>query len=262
LLVLLFSAFPTISAFATTLRGIGLDALDGETITVKIDNRVITVRMCAVTAPKQGQPLADIARKHLDLLTKGKQVLIDYNILAPDAIIVGMLTVDGVDGGMQMIRDGAALYNRKFQAEVPSESRALYEQSEQAARSEGRGVWENHPDLSFEQLETETRGSTVPGESESQRAKRLTDEAHEMILHDNYQAAMARIREAIRLDPKLAEAHRNLAQIFLHTGRFPQALPEAREAVLLAPEFDKAHNTLGATLYLRGRPVATDLHLR
>jgi tetratricopeptide (TPR) repeat protein len=245
LAVLLFSAIRTTFASGTSLRGIGVDALDGETINVKVDNRVITVRLCAVTAPKKGQVLADVARNHLDLLTKGKQVLIDYNILGRDAIIVGIVTVDGMDVGMQMIRDGAALYNRRYQADVPQQSQSLYEQSEQAARAEARGVWENHPDLSLEELET---GSPASGESGSQRAKRLSNEAHEMILQGNFQGAMARVREAIRWDPKLADAHKNLALIFFHTIRYEDGLPEAREAVRLAPEFDESHNVLGVIL--------------
>jgi tetratricopeptide (TPR) repeat protein len=201
-----------------------------------------------VTAPKNGHVLANIARSHLDLLTKGKQVSIDFNILGRDAI-VGIVTVDGIDVGMQMIRDGAATFDRRYEADLPAGSRELYERSEQAARAEGRGVWENRAVLAPEKLAGEIAGATKSDESESQDAKRLTNEAHEMILQGNYQAAMARVREAIRLDPKLAEAHRSLAQIFGNTGRHEDALPEAREAVRLAPEYDKAHNTLGANLF-------------
>jgi tetratricopeptide (TPR) repeat protein len=251
ILLLVLSICPVYetSALATTMHGVAVDALDGETINVNVANLIVKVGLCAVTAPRKGQNLAEVSRSHLALLTKGKQVSIDYNILARDGIIVGIVTVGGMDVGMQMIRDGAALYNRKSQADVPPESRWLYEQSEQAARSEARGVWENHPDLSLEKLETESLGSTVPGESESQRAKRLSNEAHEMILHDNYQAAMARLREAIRLAPNLGDAHKNLALLFCDTNRYQDALPEAREAIRLSPEFDKAHNVMGVTLY-------------
>jgi tetratricopeptide (TPR) repeat protein len=251
ILLLVLSICPVYktSALATTMRGVAVDALNGETINVNVDNLIVKVGLCAVTAPRKGQNLAEVARSHLALLTKGKQVSIDYNILARDGIIVGVVTVGGMDVGMQMIRDGAALYNRKYQADLPPESRVLYEQSEQAARTEARGVWEKRPDLSLEKLETESPGSY---ESGSQEAKRLSDEAHEMILQRNFQGAMARVREAIRLDPELAEAHRNLAQIFVFTERYEDALPEAREAVRLAPEFDKAHHTLGVTLYSLG----------
>jgi tetratricopeptide (TPR) repeat protein len=162
------------------------------------------------------------------------------------------VTVEGIDVGMQMIRDGAAVYNRKDETNVPGDSRGLYEQSEQAARAEGRGVWEGRSDLVPEKLETEIPASTSRGESGSREATRLTNEAHEMIIQGNYQGAMARVREAIRLDPKLAEAHRNLAQIFFSTRRYEDALPEAREAVRLAPDFDKARNTLGVALCFLG----------
>ena len=250
LLLVLSSCFVyRTSAVAMTLRGMAVDAVDGETINVKVDNRIVTVRLAAVTAPGKGQTLADVVRSHLELLTKEKQVSIDYSILPQAGTIVGIVTVDGTDIGMQMIRDGAALYNRKYQIDVPPDSRALYEQSEQAARAEARGVWKNHPDLSLEELETSDTSSARPTSSPSTEAKRLSDEARAMILQSNYQAAMARLREAIRLDPELGEAHKNLALLFCDTGRFEDALPEAREAVRLSPDFDKAHNVMGLTLY-------------
>lgn len=249
LAVLFFAVVPTSSASATTLRGVAVEALDGETINVKVDNRIVTVRLCAVSAPRKGQTLADVARSHLDLLTKGKQVSIDYNSLARGGIIVGIVTVDGMDAGMQMIRDGAALYNRKYEADVPIESRSLYEQSEQAARAEARGVWEKRPDLSTRELETESSESTNVTEPARLEARRLSTEARELMLQGNNKAAMGRLREAIRLDPQLGEAHKNLALLFCNTGRFEDALPEAREAVRLSPDFDKAHNVMGKTLY-------------
>src|SRR6516165_1809754 len=108
------------SASATTLRGVVIDALDGETITVKAANGLLTVRLCAITVPKSSQAFADIARNHLGLLTKGKEVSIDYNILARDGGVVGIVTAaDGTDVGLQMIRDGAAVYNRMYEADVP-----------------------------------------------------------------------------------------------------------------------------------------------
>lgn len=238
-----------ISASALTLRGEAVEALDGETINVKVDNRVVTVRLCAVTAPRKGQTLADVARSHLELLTKGKQVSIDYSSLSRDGIIVGIVTVAGMDVGMQMIRDGAALYNRTLQSDVPPDSRSLYEQSEQAARAETRGIWRNRPQLSLKDLETESSESTKVTEPARLEAQRLSTEARELILQGNNQGAMARLREAIKLDPGLGDAHKNLALLFCNSGRFEDALPEAREAIRLSPEFDKAHNVMGKTLY-------------
>jgi tetratricopeptide (TPR) repeat protein len=183
------------------------------------------------------------------MLTKGKQLSIEYNGLAQDGFLLGIVMANGMDVGMQMIRDGAALYDRRYEADVPPESRQFYEQSEFAARAEARGVWQNHPDLSVEELETKTKDSPSSGESERLQAKKLTDEAHEMILQGNKQAAMARAREAIRLDPTLGEAHKNLALLLCDTGRYEDALPEAREAIRLSPDFDKAHLVMGKVLY-------------
>lgn len=249
-LIVLFICFiNNAAASATTLHGVGLDARDGQTINVKIDNRTVTVSLCAVRAPRSGQSLADIARSHLEILTKGKQISIEYNGLAQDGMLVGIVTADGVDVGMQMIRDGAALYDRKYQDDVPPEYRSLYEKSESAARAEARGLWKNQTDVSIKALETETKISTSPTESERREAKKLSDEAHEMIVEGNSQAAMARAREAIRLDPNLGEAHKNLALLFFNTRHYEDALPEAREALRLSPDSDKAHLVMSKVLY-------------
>src|SRR5262249_34247797 len=125
LVVLLIGFVCNASPWAATLHGFGVDARDGQTINVKVDNRTLNVRLCAIRAPKKGQTLADVARSHLETLTKGKQVSIEYNGLAQDGVLVGIVMVDGIDIGMQMIRDGAALYDRRYQADIPPEWRPL-----------------------------------------------------------------------------------------------------------------------------------------
>ena len=242
----LFAILSTYLAFGTSasagiLRGVVVDALDGESITVKADKGIITVHLCAISVPQKSGAFAELAHSHLGLLAKGKEVSIDYNILARDGSVVGIVTTaDGIDVGMQMIRDGAALYNRMYEADVPPQTRGFYEQSEQAARAEGRGLWENR------------QGSSTESESGNLEARKLSNEARELILQGDTKAAMAKVREAIRLDPKLGEAHKNLALLFSDSGRCEDALPEAREAVRLSPDLDKAHNVLGKVLHCLG----------
>ncbi|MDI6827925.1 MAG: tetratricopeptide repeat protein, partial [Armatimonadota bacterium] len=64
--------------------------------------------------------------------------------------------------------------------------------------------------------------------------------------------AMREYREAIRLDPTLAEAHSNLGVILKDLGKLDEAIKEYREAIRLDPALGEAHNNLAIALYLKG----------
>jgi Flp pilus assembly protein TadD len=65
--------------------------------------------------------------------------------------------------------------------------------------------------------------------------------------------AEADLREAIRLDDKLAEAHAALAIAYDLGRQFEQSEPEHRRAVELAPRNARYLNNLGFSLFLRGK---------
>ena len=50
--------------------------------------------------------------------------------------------LDNTDIGAQMIRDGAAWFDASNQGRLSGADREIYQQSEQAARSERRGLWQ------------------------------------------------------------------------------------------------------------------------
>jgi len=240
-------------ASAATLVGSVVDVIDGDTFTVNVSNRPIKVRLCALTVPKKTQPFAEPARLHLALLLKGKQVSIEYKGLDRDGTIIGIVMVNDLDVGMQMIRDGAALFNRESEKDLPDQSRSLYEQSQQAARSEARGIWQNalaSRELPLEPLDLPNPESLA--KSTNTQAKKLTAESYSLIWQGNYSAAMPRVREALRLDPKLAEAHRMLAIIYGAREHYEQALTEVEEAIRLKPDVPEAHNDLGIILFWMG----------
>src|SRR5262245_4893903 len=65
--------------------------------------------------------------------------------------------------------------------------------------------------------------------------------------------AEAECREALRLNPGLAEAHNNLGAVLRARGRMDEAIAECRKAVRLRPGYAEAHNNLGAALASKGR---------
>jgi tetratricopeptide (TPR) repeat protein len=236
------------SAAAAVIHGVAVDAIDGETLDVTVNNRPTRVRLSVVTAPKKPKPLAEVARLHLALLVKGKQIDVEARGLDPNGDIVGIVTLNGNDVGLQMVRDGAAFYNRAFADNLPDQTRKLYEECEDAARSEARGVWQTSVVTPLPEGETDGVESPRPAGSNDE-ARKLNDDAYVLIQQGNYKAALPKCRDALRLDPDLADAHKNLALIFCDTGQYQDALPEVQQAIKLKPDSPKAHNVLGKILF-------------
>ncbi|MGH7172371.1 MAG: hypothetical protein ACRELG_19005 [Gemmataceae bacterium] len=89
------------------------------------------------------------------------------------------------------------------------------------------------------------------------KAAGLVRQAAQHIRANKHAAGLAELREAVKIAPRLAEAHNNLAWELL-TGpkelRDPaQALVEARQAVALDDYQATYHNTLGVALYRVGQ---------
>ncbi len=139
--LLLIALFST-SVEAATLFGRVIEVNDGDVITVFNLNRPVRVKLVGVDAPEAGQAFGDVARKHLSDLVFDKSVLVEYWGIAADSSLVGRVMLDKTDVGAQMIRDGAAWFDAGNQGRLSVADRDVYQQSEQAARSERRGLWQ------------------------------------------------------------------------------------------------------------------------
>ena len=62
----------------------------------------------------------------------------------------------------------------------------------------------------------------------------------------NYDAAIARYQQAVRLAPANFEMHRNLGNAYQRKGAYAEAVAELREAVALKPAAPDAHMSLGS----------------
>ena len=134
--------FLSTSVAASTLFGRVIEVNDGDVITVFNLNRPVRVKLLAVDAPEAGQAFGDVARNHLSELVHDKSVLVEYWGIAGDGSLVGRVMLDKTDVGAQMIRDGAAWFDANNQGRLSADDREVYQQSEQAARSERRGLWQ------------------------------------------------------------------------------------------------------------------------
>lgn len=140
LLIVFCRALP---AKANTLYARVIEIHDGQSITVENTGRRIEVALVATDAPENDQPYADVARQHLSGFILGKQVTIQYSGLGPGGILIGKVFCDDRDIGLQMIRDGVAWFDRSYENDLSEPERRVYADSEQAARNEHRGIWQD-----------------------------------------------------------------------------------------------------------------------
>ena len=84
-------------------------------------------------------------------------------------------------------------------------------------------------------------------------APTLSKEAYDAILKYDYETAIRKAELAIKKDPKLAEAHKNLAIAYCDSGRPQEALAPVQKAISLAPDLAAAHYVHGKTLFKLGR---------
>lgn len=139
LMTLLYCSLPV---RANTLPARVVEVHDGKTITVENTGRLIKVTLKIADAPERNQPFGDAARQHLAGLILGRQVTVEYTGLGAGAMLIARVFCDERDIGLQMIRDGAAWYDRRLENELSAAERLVYSDSEQAARNERRGIWQ------------------------------------------------------------------------------------------------------------------------
>lgn len=131
---------------AHTLQVRVVEIQDGKTIIVENTNRRFKVVLKGADAPELDQPAGDVARQHLADLILNKEVAIEFTGMVTGSYFIARVFSEERDISMQMIRDGVAWYDRSNEIEMTADERSLYAESEQAARSERRGIWQDpHP---------------------------------------------------------------------------------------------------------------------
>src|ERR1044072_4665438 len=140
-LVLAFIVSYFVYADAASLFGKVVDVASGDVITIHNLNRPVRVKLMGVAAPEMNQVFGDVAKKHLADLVFEKSVLVEYAGIASDSSLTGRVLLNNADIGAQMIRDGVAWFDPANGNRLSANDREIYQQSEQAARKEKRGLW-------------------------------------------------------------------------------------------------------------------------
>jgi endonuclease YncB( thermonuclease family) len=142
-IALLILCCQTLSANASTLQGLVREVHDGKSITVENTGRRIKVVLKGMDAPEPDQPYAKVALQHLTSLVMNRPVAIELTGLGAGSTLIGKVICEERDIALQMIRDGVAWFDRSYENGLSEADRRLYAASEQAARNEHRGIWQD-----------------------------------------------------------------------------------------------------------------------
>jgi len=127
---------------ASSLFGKVIAVNSGDVITIQNLNRPVRVKLMGVDAPEMNQSFGEVAKKHLSDLVFEKSVIVEYAGIGSDRSLTGRVLLNDADIGAQMIRDGAAWFDPVNGNRLSANDREIYQQSEQAARNEKRGLWQ------------------------------------------------------------------------------------------------------------------------
>lgn len=150
-----------------------VEVLDGKTFVMEVSNARITGVLKCIEIPESDQPLSAEVKDHLSALVLNKNAEfkpLGFNMQST----IGKLTVNGVDVGQQMLRDGAAWHDPEQKNGQNPNERALYEQNEQQAKADSLGVW-SVPNLkpAWEFREEKERAAEERRKQEYERAALL-----------------------------------------------------------------------------------------
>jgi endonuclease YncB( thermonuclease family)/thiol-disulfide isomerase/thioredoxin len=142
ILIFLFLLFAVAPANALVLRGVVSEVRDGQSMVLTTGGRKLVVVLKGVDAPELKQEFGDVAQQHLASLILDKAVEVDFSQLEGEHV-VGKVFCNQMDIGLQVIRDGAAWYDKTSGYSLTEVERGIYAEAQQAARNELRGIWKD-----------------------------------------------------------------------------------------------------------------------
>lgn len=101
----------------------------------------IGVRIAGIDAPEKGQPWSDVSRRHLAGLLRARTLAVLALKTDRYGRTVGDVSVDGVDVGLEQLRQGLAWHFTRFAASQPPAQREAYARAEAQARERRIGLW-------------------------------------------------------------------------------------------------------------------------
>lgn len=148
-LALLFAVLLALAgnARAETLSGRVVRIIDGDTLVLLIAGNVQErVRLTGIDCPERGQAFGTKAKEALSGRVAGETVTVEWDKRDRYKRIVGKVIDGQGDTNLSLVRSGMCWWYHKYAHEQSPEDQSLYEEAEETARGERKGLWRDpHP---------------------------------------------------------------------------------------------------------------------
>jgi endonuclease YncB( thermonuclease family) len=129
------------AASADTLTGRVVDIADGDTLTLLVGRQPYKIQIAAIDAPERYQTWGDQSRTNLSRLTLNRTAVVNCSRLERWDHQSCQVTVNGIDIGLQQIREGMAWWVRQDAHAQSAEDQSAYESAELMAKMRRLGLW-------------------------------------------------------------------------------------------------------------------------
>jgi endonuclease YncB( thermonuclease family) len=131
----------TTATNAGTLTGLVVGITDGDTLTLLVDRQQFKIRVASIDAPERHQAWGDKSKLNISRLSFNQPAVADCPKVDRWGRQICKVTVNGVDIGLEQIKDGVAWWYRKYAKEQSTEDRSVYENAELMAQLRRLGLW-------------------------------------------------------------------------------------------------------------------------
>jgi endonuclease YncB( thermonuclease family) len=139
---------------------------DGDTIRVLTSaKQQVRIRIAFIDAPKKSQAFGQRAKQAMSELVFGKDVELESHTVDRYGRLVAVVYVNGVDAGLELLKQGLAWVYEKYVGEAEPEIQTSYRDAQSVAQSEKLGLWsdpEPVPPWQWRWREKEERAALNP----------------------------------------------------------------------------------------------------
>jgi TonB family protein len=179
-IALLLFLLPSISLLClaqeagTKYQGKVVSVADGNTLTLLVDDKKLSVRLLGIDAPSQA--LRDASRENLSRLVDGKSVAfssVPLEVLTgKQKIRVGKVLLNDADVALSQLAGGFAWQSNEFEKYQNPKEQQLYVEAEQRAKESKLGIWsDSFKACKDAAIKTNVETSAGPGSESAKRPK-------------------------------------------------------------------------------------------
>ncbi len=129
------------AASADTLTGRVVDIADGDTLTLLVGRQSYKIQIAAIDAPERYQAWGEQSKTPLSRLTLSRTAVANCSRLERWDHQTCQVTVNGIDIGLQQIKEGMAWWVRQDAHAQSAEDQSAYESAELMAKMRRLGLW-------------------------------------------------------------------------------------------------------------------------